>query len=430
MGLLVGAAVLLAGCSGDRGDQAERDLGADSAGQADPVQAAPSTAMRVRTDGDDLHGDGLFCDGSDYPVARISGAEPGEWIALTSPQPIEVADRVADDTGAHLLFWRCDANESGLTWELTATGLTSGRTVTFSIVGGGPDPVLAQQLTVASVDDRMICDDSERVVAALTNATPGETVDLTAVGEAAEPPEWEERANAIGTVRVHWRCDRDIEVDDATAWTVTAVGAESGRRIEFELVWQPVGPIEVEALDGPVICNRERNPVAVLHNLTPKARVDFTVTPDTDGKLRPGWADGNGDLDVYWQCNRVRAGTSWTITATDTGQFNGPGDDRAASFTVTGSALDDPTVYTPTEEPFRCDGETRPVGVLSSFLSGEYIDFASPQADAIRQGRADTEGTLPIRWQCDPDQVGTDWEITATGATSGYSVTFTITGAE
>jgi hypothetical protein len=81
-----------------------------------------------------------------------------------------------------------------------------------------------------------------------------------------------------------------------------------------------------------------------------------------------------------------------------------------------------------TENPFACNGEVRAFATLAGADPGEQVDFTSPQSSGLRSGTADADGNLPVRWSCDPDQVGTEWELTATGATSGRSVTFSFTG--
>lgn len=80
------------------------------------------------------------------------------------------------------------------------------------------------------------------------------------------------------------------------------------------------------------------------------------------------------------------------------------------------------------EDPFVCDGGTREFALIGGADPNESVSFTSPQASGLRSGEADVNGDLPIRWQCDPAQAGTTWELTATGESSGRSVTFEFTG--
>ena len=77
---------------------------------------------------------------------------------------------------------------------------------------------------------------------------------------------------------------------------------------------------------------------------------------------------------------------------------------------------------------FVCDGTVKQFGTISGATPDEEIAFTSPQSSNLRSGQADANGQLPIRWVCDPDQIGKIWELTATGAVSGLSGTVTFTG--
>ena len=78
------------------------------------------------------------------------------------------------------------------------------------------------------------------------------------------------------------------------------------------------------------------------------------------------------------------------------------------------------------ENPFRCDGGVRALGTLSGAAAGERITFSSPEVSGLLPGTASASGTLPLRWQCDPGDVGTTWHVTATGQSSGRRVTFSV----
>lgn len=77
---------------------------------------------------------------------------------------------------------------------------------------------------------------------------------------------------------------------------------------------------------------------------------------------------------------------------------------------------------------FVCDGTVQNLGSLTGADPNEEIQFTSPQSSNIRPGQADELGNLSFRWVCDPGQVGTQWTITVTGATSGKNATFSFLG--
>lgn len=77
---------------------------------------------------------------------------------------------------------------------------------------------------------------------------------------------------------------------------------------------------------------------------------------------------------------------------------------------------------------FVCDGAVRELGSLTGADPNEEVRFTSPQSSGIKPGQADELGNLSFRWVCDPSQVGTNWFLTATGATSGLQATFSFVG--
>ncbi len=373
----------------------------------------------------DVFNNGVFCDGTARKAAIIFGAEPGETIAFSSPMPVEVVDGVADDQGTYQLLWSCEPNEASLSWDLTATGSTSNRSVTLRLNGSHQDPG-GRTLVFTPARRPLVCDGTSRSVGRLENAEPNEPVDFTAAGVESLR---QGQADRAGALTVNWRCQPE---ESETTWTVQATGQGSGRVATFEISGRPPkpaksGPIEVEVVEEPVVCNRERSRVAVLRNLTPSVLVDFDASP-SNGPLRQRRADPTGSLDIYWQCHRSQADTVWALEVTEQPVAPGSGEERTATVVITGSALPDPTTITVVEDPFLCDGTSHRFAVLSNFVPGEYVDYSSPRSDAIRQGQADDTGQVTVRWQCSPDQAGSQWEVTATGRTSGFSLTFTITG--
>ena len=79
-------------------------------------------------------------------------------------------------------------------------------------------------------------------------------------------------------------------------------------------------------------------------------------------------------------------------------------------------------------DQFICNGAVTEFGLITGATPNEEIAFTSPQSPNLRAGEADENGRLPIRWSCTADQVGTVWELTATGAESTLSATTSFTG--
>lgn len=81
-----------------------------------------------------------------------------------------------------------------------------------------------------------------------------------------------------------------------------------------------------------------------------------------------------------------------------------------------------------TSSDFVCNSSVQEFGLITGATPNEEVAFTSPQSSNLKPGQADENGRLPIRWSCTPDQVGTVWELTATGAMSGLAGTATFTG--
>ena len=201
--------------------------------------------------------------------------------------------------------------------------------------------------------------------------------------------------------------------------------------------------LQVVLTEEPFICDGGTRQFAQLSGAAPSEQIAFT-SPQSSG-ISPGTADGDGVLPIRWNCSPDQAGTVWELTAT--GQTSGKtvtfifagalaADEGGGATATTATTAGGATTAAPTalvvdliEEPFRCDGETRVFGGLSGAAPNEQIAFTSPQSSGISPGTADAEGNLSIRWNCTPDQAGTVWDLTATGETSGRSVSFTLTGS-
>ncbi len=82
------------------------------------------------------------CDNATRTAATISNATPGEQITLTSPQATGLATLTANGSGQAGIGWQCSPYGNVWSWQITATGTTSGRSTTFSITGAAPQPTL------------------------------------------------------------------------------------------------------------------------------------------------------------------------------------------------------------------------------------------------------------------------------------------------
>ena len=236
--------------------------------------------------------------------------------------------------------------------------------------------------------------------------------------------------------------DDGTEAGVATDSTTTTIGDTSTSSLPDTTTTTVLAADElrVTVAENPFVCDSETREFALIGGADPNENVAFS-SPQADG-LRSGMADASGELPIRWQCEPSQAGTTWVLTATGetsgrsvTFQFAGvtdpgdpapdPGDDPAPDPDPEPTALAVEVI----ENPFVCDSETRIFAGLSGAEPNEQVAFSSPQSPGLRSGTADADGNLPIRWNCDPDQAGTMWELTATGETSGRTVTFTFTGS-
>lgn len=78
----------------------------------------------------------FHCDGGVRKLGTLEGALAGERIEFSSPSLTGLLPGIADHAGGLELQWQCDPKEAGTSWEVTATGVTSGLSGTFVVVGG------------------------------------------------------------------------------------------------------------------------------------------------------------------------------------------------------------------------------------------------------------------------------------------------------
>ncbi len=219
---------------------------------------------------------------------------------------------------------------------------------------------------------------------------------------------------------------------DATTPTSVVETTTTTETVPTTAPFDPATDLRVTVAEDPFVCDGGTREFALIGNADPNENVAF-ASPQASG-LRTGTADANGELPIRWQCDPEQAGTTWQLTAT--GETSG----RTATFLFAGvteaADPDEPDPVDPVEltvevieDPFACDGGTRVFAGLSGLEPNETVAFSSPQSPGLRSGTADAEGNLPVRWQCDPEQAGTMWDLTATGETSGRAVTFSFTGS-
>ncbi len=410
-------AVAVAACVPGRGGSAADDTTSND----DTTTTAEMAPLLEIADGSSE----IYCDDTERLAGEIRGAEPGEKLVLSSPQPIQLSaeqlNATADADGVYRLTWRCSPTEVGQPWELRVQGEDSGRRASVFVTGTGNDPELVGTLQITLFEATFVCDGDSRAVGELSNATAWESVAFTA--EKADDLV-DGGADEDGNLALTWQCSPD----ETTTWQVTARGLESNNVGEFTIVGVAPSPEElstptVQVNEDPFLCDDGSRVFATLSGFLPNETVNF-VSPQASG-LRDGHAGHSGDLPLRWTCGAADAGTVWELTAT------GSPSNRTVSFTMTGSAsppAPDPVV-TITENPFRCDDATRFFATISGFVSREFIDFTSPQVEHLRQGQAGEAGALQVRWTCGDVDIDRVWDITATGASSQLSASFQAIGA-
>ncbi len=193
----------------------------------------------------------FVCDGTTQQLGRIEGAEPNEEITFTSPQSSSLGPGQADELGNLDIRWNCTPDQVGTTWELTATGVTSGKTATVSFTGataeeaaagvgaGGAEGTTATATTtplgplVVDIDENPFsCDGEVRQFATLSGATSGAEIAFTSPQSENIRPG---TADESGNLPVRWSCTPD---QVGTVWELTATEAETGRTVEFGITGQ------------------------------------------------------------------------------------------------------------------------------------------------------------------------------------------------
>ncbi len=85
--------------------------------------------------------------------------------------------------------------------------------------------------------------------------------------------------------------------------------------------------------------------------------------------------------------------------------------------------------WRPAVDEVVCDGVERPVGTIEQADGGEVVELTSPMPVELDELRSGDDGTAMVRWSCEPSEAELRWELVATGADSGRTVGFSLTGA-
>lgn len=286
---------------------------------------------------------------------------------------------------------------------------------------------MATQLEIVGGSSEVYCDNTERSVAEIRGAEPGERIVLSSpkpIRLSAE--QVNATADADGAYRLTWRCG---PTEAGQPWELRIQGQDSGRRATVFFTGTAtdrdiVDTLEITLLDDTFVCDGTMKVLGELSNAEALEAVIFTA--ERADNLVDGTADAEGRLTLRWRCSPDEA-ARWQVTA------RGLQSSRVGEFTIVGVAPPPEELPTPTveinEDPFLCDGGSRVFATLSGFLPGEIVDFASLQASGLTDGQADASGDLAIQWTCEATDADTVWELTATGARSGRTVTFTLSGA-
>ncbi len=242
------------GGGGSDGEVADGQTVGDGTGEevADPTDSTldptPTTEPAAPVDPNALQvslaDDSFLCDGETREFGQITGADPNEEVSFTSPQVESLRPGSADATGSLPIRWSCTPDQAGTTWELTATGVTSSRTVTFLFAGvsepaddataaPGEDTTApatgqpAEEMVVEIVEDPFVCDGTVRVFGELTGADPTEEVAFTSP-QASDISSG--TADDTGALSIRWSCSPD---QAGTTWELVATGVTSGRTASF-----------------------------------------------------------------------------------------------------------------------------------------------------------------------------------------------------
>jgi hypothetical protein len=186
------------------------------------------------------------------------------------------------------------------------------------------------------------------------------------------------------------------------------------------------GSLSVAFSENPYRCDGAERPFGTISGAAPGEVIGLSSPSAGVVPLASRTADGSGRATIYWRCNPNEAPGSWIVNAV--GNASG----RRVSYTVSGVGPPPPTATPLTvsfsQNPFRCDGSSHGLGTLGNAAAGERITFTSPTVSGLLPGTANGSGQLGLIWQCNPNEAGQSWTVTAVGQSSGRNITFTVVG--
>lgn len=207
----------------------------------------PATMLNVS-----LSSEQFVCDDQAREFGSISGANPGESVAFSSPQSSGLSPGTADETGYLPIRWRCSADQVGTVWELTATGVDSKKTGSAVFTGVAPGTesntetadgattvtgaeAAVGTLRVDTYENPFTCDNGVRGFARITGATPNAEITFSSPDASGLRPG---TADAEGKLDVRWSCSA---AQAGTTWNLTATEAETNRSVEFSVTGSAAG---------------------------------------------------------------------------------------------------------------------------------------------------------------------------------------------
>ncbi len=285
------------------------------------IDPDPDTSLQVT-----LLDDVFVCDGDARKLGELSNAKAFEQVTFTAEGADDMSDGTADANGRLELMWRCQPEEVD-TWEVTATGLESGRGTQFIVVGADPPPDNTPPPVIRVDEDPFICDGASRLFAGLSGFEPFEVIEFSSSQATSLKAG---QADEAGELPIRWTCEAG---DAGTTWELTATGSRSRRTVSFTVngAAPPPAPDPTVAFaESPFRCDGTTRQLAAISGFAPREYVDFT-SPQAEN-LRQGQADEAGALEIRWTCDGADIDRVWEVTAT------GATSERSVSFQVVGAA--------------------------------------------------------------------------------------------
>ena len=193
-------------------------------------------------------------------------------------------------------------------------------------------------------------------------------------------------------------------------------------------------PLRISLSEAPFGCDGSARAFGTVSNAWPSEPMLFTAS---GASLRSANADSDGSVTIHWRCDPSDASRAWALTATGansgrtaTVEFSGKAAATTTTTSTTTTAAANPKSLDVSfsENPFACDNQRRPFGSVFNASPGETVTFVADGIGDLLPGTADNSGRVTINWRCQAWHVDTTWKLTATGQTSGRTVTFSFSG--